>query len=231
MTVLTDVVLPRECTFDPADWAILGRHWYPVALSREVGGGPMSVRLLDEPLVVCRVRGEVVVANDICPHRGVPLSMGQGDGRGITCAYHGLKFGEAGRCAHIPAHPDAKIPARLNLRSYPAVEAYGLVWTCLRPEDLGAAPVVPPMPHWDDPAYQKVTCPAFEVKAFAGRQVEGFLDVAHFGFIHTATFGDPDNTVVPDYSPVGHDGGFSVDYWSTVGNYPHGGPPRAGCRS
>jgi phenylpropionate dioxygenase-like ring-hydroxylating dioxygenase large terminal subunit len=28
---------------------------------------------------------------------------------------------------------------------------------------------------------------------------------------------------VPDYTPDPHEHGFSVDYWSTVGNYPHGG--------
>ena len=28
---------------------------------------------------------------------------------------------------------------------------------------------------------------------------------------------------MPDYNPVTTDTGFSVDYWSTVGNYPHDG--------
>ncbi len=219
--------LPRDCTFEPADWSILARHWYPVARSRDVVDAPVSAALLDEPLVVYRADDEVVVAGDICPHRGVPLSMGRGDGSTVTCAYHGLRFGAAGRCVAIPAHPTAKIPRRLALRTYPAVERYGLVWTCLRPDPAGAddprtAPI-PAMPGWDEPAFQAVTCPPFDVTAFAGRQVEGFLDVAHFGFVHTDTFGDPDNTEVPDYNPVASTHGFSVDYWSTVGNYPHGG--------
>ncbi len=49
--------------------------------------------------------------------------------------------------------------------------------------------------------------------------VEGFLDVAHFAWIHTDTFADPDNQQVPDYTqetPFG----FVADYWSSVGNYP-----------
>jgi len=78
------------------------------------------------------------------------------------------------------------------------------------------------MEHWDETGFQQINCPSIDIAAFAGRQVEGFLDVAHFGFVHAATFGDPGNTVVPDYNPVGHDRGFSVDYWSTVSNYPHG---------
>jgi phenylpropionate dioxygenase-like ring-hydroxylating dioxygenase large terminal subunit len=263
MTVSPEVTVPRGCTFDPQDWAILARRWYPVALSREVGEGPASACLLDEPLVVYRAGERVVVADDICPHRGVPLSLGSGDRTGITCAYHGLHYGAGGLCDRVPAHPDSKIPARLRLRTYPAVERYGLIWTCLLPAagpeasttpagpaaltdqsnqsdqrdqrdqsnlsdqagqtNLSDRPEIPAMPHWDDPGFQQITCPSFDVAAFAGRQLEGFLDVAHFGFIHKDTFGDPDDTAVPDYTPVSSEYGFSVDYWSTVGNYPHGG--------
>ncbi len=226
-----EIALPRECTFDADDWAILARHWYPIALSREVTTAPTQATLLDERLVVFRAAGDVVVAKDICPHRGVQLSAGiaETDGSGIRCAYHGLKFGSGGRCLDIPAHPEGKIPLRMHLRPYPVVERYGLVWTCLRPdpeilEDPATTASIPVAPHWDDDSFQTVTCPPFDVAAFAGRQLEGFLDVAHFGFVHTETFGDPDNTVVPDYKPVLHDHGFSVDYWSSVGNYPHGGP-------
>jgi hypothetical protein len=60
---------------------------------------------------------------------------------------------------------------------------------------------LPVMPHWDDDGFQQINCPAFEVNGFAGRQVEGFLDVAHFAWIHTDTFADPDNQVVPNYNP------------------------------
>ena len=218
--------LPRECTFAAADWEILARHWYPVARSRDVVDAPLSATLLDEPLVVYRTGAAVVVANDICPHRGVPLSMGAGDGTTVACAYHGIRFGAEGRCVRVPAHPSAKIPQRLTLRTYPAVERYGLVWTCLRPRTEASEPDTAPIPSlagWGGSGYQSVTCPPFDVAAFAGRQVEGFLDVAHFGFVHLDTFGDPDNTEVPEYNPVANEHGFTVDYLSTVGNYPHGG--------
>lgn len=76
------------------------------------------------------------------------------------------------------------------------------------------------MPHWDDAGFQQINCPAFEVKGFAGRRVEGFLDVAHFAWIHTDTFADPDNQQVPDYTPQETPFGFVADYWSSVGNYP-----------
>ncbi|MEU7875716.1 aromatic ring-hydroxylating dioxygenase subunit alpha [Dactylosporangium sp. NPDC049140] len=218
------VAPPRTCTFDVADWTILARGWYAVARVEDVGAAPVAATLLDVPLVVYRAGSGIVVADDLCPHRGVPLTMGTGDGTGIACAYHGLRFGADGACVGIPAHPAAKIPERMHLRPYPAVVRYGLVWTCL---DRSAVDAVPPMPGWDEDGFQRVTCPPFDVAAFAGRQVEGFLDVAHFGFVHPGTFGDPGNPEVPPYNPVVTADGFTVDYWSTVANYPHGAGLRA----
>ena len=75
--------LPHGCTFAAADWAILARHWYPVALAREVSATPLKAKLLDQPLVLYRAQGEIVMAPDRCPHRGVPLSMGRDNGRGV----------------------------------------------------------------------------------------------------------------------------------------------------
>jgi len=46
--------LPRNCTFDAGDFAIVARYWYPIARSCEVSTAPLSATLLDEPLVVYR---------------------------------------------------------------------------------------------------------------------------------------------------------------------------------
>jgi phenylpropionate dioxygenase-like ring-hydroxylating dioxygenase large terminal subunit len=215
--------LPRNCTFDAEDWLKLAEHWYPVALSRDTSLRPSSAKLLDAPLVLYRFGDQVVVADDLCPHRGVPLSMGSGTEEGIVCAYHGLRYGKDGRCNRIPSQPQTNIPARLNLKTYPAVERYGLVWTCLRPanadSDLSG---IPEMPHWDEPEYQQITCPTLDIFGFAGRQLEGFLDVAHFGFVHKNTFGDPENTLVPHYDTRRTPQGFEAEYRSSVGNYPIG---------
>jgi len=32
--------IPRGCTFNPEDWEILARQWYPVALVRELADYP-----------------------------------------------------------------------------------------------------------------------------------------------------------------------------------------------
>lgn len=224
---------PPHCTFDAADWTRLAAHWYPIALARDIGDAPVAAMLLDEPLVLYRLDGKLVVARDVCPHRGVPLSLGKHDGEGVVCRYHGLRFGAEGRCNRIPASPNTPIPGKLHLTTYPAVERYGVIWTCLAKTASTAAtaatagssvslPDIPAMPFWDDANFQQIVCPSFDVAGFAGRQIEGFLDVAHFGWVHTDTFGDQNNTEVPPYVAVETDKGFFADYRSSVGNYPIG---------
>ncbi|MEJ6550444.1 aromatic ring-hydroxylating dioxygenase subunit alpha [Corynebacterium sp. USCH3] len=223
-----DLPLPRKLTFDPDDWQIIARFWYPVAYSSEVTEGPLGVTLLDKPLVVYRVDGKVTVADNLCTHRGMMLSLGedQHDGKGIKCPYHGLRFGQGGRCTEIPAHPSSRIPNRMHLPAYGAVERYGLVWANLaaKPGDVPGVDTdsgIPPVPHWDEDGYQRINCPGIDVAAFAGRQVEGFLDVAHFAFVHDKSFALADQPEVPDYTPQVTADGFETEYWSTMPNIPH----------
>ncbi|KQN55439.1 molybdenum cofactor-independent xanthine hydroxylase subunit HpxD (plasmid) [Erwinia sp. E602] len=215
---MTKITPPAHCTFEPDDWLRLARYWHPVARSADVAAAPVKVTLLDEQLVIYRIGGEAVVARDVCPHRGVPLTLGYNDEEGIICPYHGLRFGAGGRCNRIPSSPDQPIPAKLNLINYAVQERWGLIWTCLAPDEEHPA-ALPTMPHWDDAGFQQINCPPFEVNGFAGRQVEGFLDVAHFAWVHTDTFADPANQLVPDYHPQETDYGFFADYWSSVSNY------------
>lgn len=211
--------IPPNCTFTDSDWHLLARQWFPIAESREIGGAPYKATLLDEQLVAYRINGELVVARDVCPHRGVPLSMGGHDENGVVCPYHGLRFGEGGRCNRIPASPTQPIPSKMKLMTFPAQERYGLVWVCLAPEEGEQASHIPEMPHWDDPDFVQVVCPGFDIAGFAGRQIEGFIDVAHFAWIHTDTFADPDNQEVPDYATMETEVGFTADYISTMANY------------
>jgi vanillate O-demethylase monooxygenase subunit len=77
------------------------------------------------------------------------------------------------------------------------------------------------MAEWDDPDYLPVLPDSVAINAAAGRQVEGFLDVSHFAFVHADSFGEPDNPVVPDYQATKTVRGFVADYLSTVSNYSH----------
>lgn len=209
--------LPRDCSFSGADWLVLAKHWYPVARAVDVLDKPLPVTLLDVALVVYRSAAGVHIARDLCPHRGVPLSMGRVSGEEIVCAYHGLRFASDGRCVKIPAQPDVVPPATFQLTTFPVVERYGLIWTCLMPN---ASAQIPPMASWTDPSFQPILPPFVDIHASAGRQVEGFIDVAHFAFVHHEAFADPDNPVVPDYTTALTHLGMRTEYRSAVSNYP-----------
>jgi vanillate O-demethylase monooxygenase subunit len=202
--------IPRDCTFTASDWHALAPFWYPVAFSHEVTAKPYAARLLDERVVLYRLSdGTVKAARDICYHRGVPMSLGHLEGDEIVCRYHGLRYDSEGRCVCIPAHPATPISPRLRLDMYGAQEAYGLVW--VRLVDDGPRPL-PAMPEWDDAEYLTVLPDSVEIEAAAGRQIEGFLDVSHFAFVHAESFGEPDNPVVPDYKVTKTPPGFVADY-------------------
>jgi vanillate O-demethylase monooxygenase subunit len=207
--------LPRDLTYLESDWHILARHWFPIAVAADLKDAPQRARLLDVDLVMFRSAGTVVVARDVCPHRGMMLSRGWISDGQIVCPYHGLHFGGDGRCTSIPSRPDARISDRLSLTLVPAVERYGLIWAALAPS---SAPL-PRFEAWDDPQYQQIVCAPVDIAGSAGRQLEGFLDVAHFAWAHTGTFGNRANPVVPDYEVVRHASGLTVHYVSDVSNY------------
>jgi phenylpropionate dioxygenase-like ring-hydroxylating dioxygenase large terminal subunit len=211
-------VLPRGCTFSPGDWQILSRRWFPVARSVDVQAQPLAATLLDMDLVIYRSSAGIHIARDVCPHRGVPLSMGCVEGDELICAYHGLRYGIDGQCTRIPAQPDLKPSARFRLTTFPALERFGLVWTCLAPQ--AGEPDLPSMPSWDAEGHQPILPPFVDIAASAGRQVEGFVDVAHFAFVHHEAFADRNRPEVPTYQTDFTDFGLRTEYWSDVSNYP-----------
>ena len=185
---------PRDSTFSDANWDLLSSFWHPVAYASELGAKPLAIRLLDQRLVLYRAAGLIVVANDVCIHRGAPLSRGWIADETLVCPYHGLRFDGVGRCVAIPpAGSDANIPPKLRLTVYPVAERYGLIWTCLNPEPRA------PLPDWpamEDARLQKVKLAPTDWNCSAFRHVENFNDVAHFSYIHAGTFGNPDDPLV-----------------------------------
>jgi len=209
--------LPRNCTFDAHDWQVLSQYWHPVAFSTDVAvDKPFAAVLLDEELVLFRSGDGVVAARDVCPHRGAPLSLGWVEGGNLVCPYHGLQYGGDGRCKHIPSQGEGKIPDRLRLLTYPTREAYGLVWVSLG----GGHEALPEFPAWSEAGYQQILPPSIDINASAGRQTEGFIDVAHFAWIHHGSFADRANPVVPQYTVTRKARGFVAEYSSTVSNFP-----------
>lgn len=191
---------PANNTFTENDWNVLSRFWHAVAWSDEVTSEkPYGATLLDIKLVVFRGdNGEVTVASDRCPHRGASLSRGKMEDGKLTCAYHAFQFNQDGTCARIPAHPDMKIAAKMCLKSFPVIERYNIIWTCLNPEPKP----LNPLPEWDvlnDPEIENIRVPGPNWKVSTARHCENFHDPAHFSVVHEGTFGAPEFNDVPAY--------------------------------
>lgn len=127
----------------------------------------------------------LVAANNQCPHRGASLSRGWLENGMLVCAYHGLKYNSKGECTRIPAAgPDAKIPAKLCLKTYQVAERYGIVWVCLKDK---ATQTIPEFDIWEDSNIQKAKLSS-EWNTSPTRYAENFNDVAHAAWIHAETF-------------------------------------------
>lgn len=173
--------------------------WHPVATSLELGEEPLSVQLLDTPLVVVQLEGNVSVFPDICIHRGTALSLGKViDGR-LQCAYHGWKFDSSGKCVSIPARPSGSIPLKARLNKIKCVEQDGLIWVCLSGNPIFD---IPKFPQINNAEYRTVTIPTYDWKSSAARRIENFIDFSHFAFVHEGILGTPDKAEIPDYEVV-----------------------------
>ncbi|CEF57421.1 vanillate monooxygenase (plasmid) [Acetobacter ghanensis] len=148
---------PRVCTYPHGNWEILAKKWFPVARAIDIEDKPVATKLLDVKLVVYRTAQGIHVARDLCPHRGVPLSKGWVEGDEIICVYHGLRYGTDGRCNRIPAQPSVVPGERFRATTFPVVEQYGLVWTCLDSDDGRAD--IPAFPQWTNESFQPILCP------------------------------------------------------------------------
>jgi phenylpropionate dioxygenase-like ring-hydroxylating dioxygenase large terminal subunit len=180
-----------QVTWEPE----LRRYWYAVARADAVRG-PIHRRLLGTDLVLWSpVAGEYAAAEDRCPHRDARLSDGWLDDCSLVCPYHGWEFDGGGQATRIPQLPaDAAIPPRAELTTYPVVERYGWLWTCL--SDDPVAPV-PALAELDDPKWRVIHEPESEWDCSAASLVDNNNDAAHIAFVHRGTFGSPARPDVP----------------------------------
>lgn len=186
----------RLSNVDPA----LEACWQVVCRSEEVTHQPRAFALLGRHWVLWRLGdGTVAAFLDQCPHRLAPLSLGTCDDAGtLRCSYHGWQFDGTGTCVDIPALGDAAhLPSRARLTApHDVTESHGLVFMAIRPSRT-------PLPHVtvaDDPSFQRGDLPVTTTTGAAGLFADNFLDVAHFPFVHAATFGAGEEHEVPTYT-------------------------------
>lgn len=171
-------------------------HWHPVALSESLAGRPLPASLLGQDLALWRDgAGQAQAFVDRCPHRGARLSLGRVLGGQLECAYHGWRFAPSGHCVAVPALPTFVPPPTHCAKRFEACEAYGLVW--VRMQAGGVA--LPVFEAEQDSGLRKLNCGPYDVATSAGRIVENFLDLAHFGFVHEGLLGSRDAPAIDDY--------------------------------
>jgi len=104
--------------------------WTAAALSQDIPAGTAAPgRLGDKDLAIWRsASGKIEAWADRCPHRGMRLSHGFVRGEALSCIYHGWRYGQAGQCIKIPAHPGLEPPDAIRVPAFVVAEASGVVW-------------------------------------------------------------------------------------------------------
>ena len=177
----------------------LKKAWHSLCRSSDATAVPHKETLMGEDWVVWRgPNGQVNVFRDLCPHRLAPLSIGKCEGDNIRCGYHGWVFDTSGDCVEIPAlGEDATIPPRAKLAAPAGVhESHGMVF--IAPEE----PLTPKptLSVKGNENFQIGDLPVITTRASAGLLADNFLDMAHFPFVHAATFGAESERLVPPYT-------------------------------
>ncbi|CAG9265158.1 Aromatic-ring-hydroxylating dioxygenase subunit alpha [Paraburkholderia unamae] len=184
---------------------MLKNLWYAVAASADLRDALLPVTVLGHRFVALRDNaGHARLLSDICVHRGASLSAGRRVDGTVQCPYHGWRYGGDGVCVHIPAQPQARIPARARVDGYPVVERHGWVWAFLGDLPEEARPPLPDLSWADDPGV-RVIYGTFEWAANWERIVENGLDFAHAPFVHGTSFGAPDRPDIDTFDVEAQD--------------------------
>ncbi|KAL0037931.1 hypothetical protein WJX79_006055 [Trebouxia sp. C0005] len=186
--------------------AYLKNFWYAAAVSEKIKEGKAhGVEMCGEKLVLFRGKdGKVHCLNDVCPHRGAPLSQGwvsevQGHDC-VVCPYHGWAFDEEGVLRDVPAAEKAEAwPRKQLVDSYAVQEKGGFVWLFYGSKNFPAdeRPPIPYVPELDDPTWK----PVYGEIEFACNHwsvFENAIDMAHIHYLHSDSFGNQESPQIRD---------------------------------
>ncbi|PRW63504.1 hypothetical protein CEP50_09905 [Actinopolyspora mortivallis] len=187
--------------------------WLPVLESRQLGDAPKRVLYWGVPVVLYRTdTGKVAALEDMCGHRGIPLSQGSVRDGKIRCNFHHFRFDENGFCVKIPEvyDVDHEFRRRCSVRSFHVREEVGLVWISV--EDEPSAPF--PVERDNLPNDPVVVTRTFDVGGDIRVWMDHFLDVPHCIWTHAeSTYsGSPERPARLAHSSIGinHDCDYPV---------------------
>ncbi|HSV84822.1 MAG TPA: aromatic ring-hydroxylating dioxygenase subunit alpha [Ramlibacter sp.] len=157
--------------------------WYMIGWAKELDAGFVHRRIADQPILVYRLPSGVPAAiQDRCPHRFVPLHLGKQVGDTIECGYHGLCFGPDGRCVKNPVD-GAPIPKAAQVRSYPVVARYGVLWVWPGDREAADPATIPDYSFLVDP--KRATVQGYMLtKANYELAIDNLSDLTHVQYVH-----------------------------------------------
>lgn len=186
-------------------------QWYVILRASELKPGKIvGVLRMGEKMVLWRdSTGKPVCQADLCPHRGVALSIGCLMGDTIQCPFHGFEFDQNGACTYVPANGRAAdVPKALQVKTYETREAHGYIYIWWGEP----RPAYPDLPWFDD------LDASFASSDFAdswpvhySRAIENQLDVFHLAFVHASTIGRGDKRIAD--GPILHLDEKSMEIW------------------
>jgi len=163
-------------------------QWYVAGFSWELEEKPVARTLLNRHVVLFRLKdGSAAALEDRCCHRGLPLSFGTLESRGIRCGYHGLLFNGEGRCIEIPGQE--RIPEKACVRSFPVEEQDQIVWIWMGSEEGAAPDSSPPAYPWHNDARYEFRGDVYHYEAPYYLIHDNLMDLSHLGYVHLATIG------------------------------------------
>lgn len=172
----------------------LKNTWYVACWSSELGDALLTRTILEQPILLFRKgNGDPVAMGNLCPHRFAPLHMGKRVGDTVQCGYHGMVFGESGKCVLNPHHGGVISPA-MKVAGYPVVDKYDAIWVWTGEAELADEALIPDFGCYTAGGFETIRG-VMDVAANYELITDNLLDLTHADFLHEGTLSSASITV------------------------------------
>jgi vanillate O-demethylase monooxygenase subunit len=168
--------------------------WYVACTPAEIDDKPLGRQVCGERIVFYRgADSKVAALEDFCPHRGVPLSLGQVCEGKLVCGYHGLAMDCDGKTVSMPGQRVQGFPRN---RSYPVVERYGFIWVWPGDAALADADRIHPLEWADNPEWAYAGG-LYHIHCDYRLMIDNLMDLTHETYVHTTSIGQKEIDQTP----------------------------------
>jgi phenylpropionate dioxygenase-like ring-hydroxylating dioxygenase large terminal subunit len=172
----------------------LNNAWYVACWAEELGEELITRTILEKPVLLYRKQnGDPVAIGNLCPHRFAPLHMGKRIGDDVQCGYHGMVFGESGKCVLNPHHGGVISPA-MKVAAYPLIERNGAIWIWMGAAEEADESLLPDFGCYAAPGFTTIRG-MMDVAANYELITDNLLDLTHADFLHEGTLSSESITV------------------------------------